>query len=302
MNIRLNAYALGIFCVGLLTANHFAIASDQPSNDLGTTRPATLPNEQPDGTIPPTLHPALPAQDPANLLALARNANDDVYANLQSFVCDEQMRRFKSKIDGENTQPIDIVTTKVSFENGIEHYSDIRQVETGSRSRHLSSVRIRPSIASIAGAWSTGECGTLLHQTEDLLKTQTTLFRRYTDLDGVPAAVFGVEISAQDSPWDLDVRFEHYHIPFRTEVWVSRASGQILKIERVSTGIPASTGISEIRWGVTLQPVEMSGKTWLLPQTGDYAVLYEGTQRRESNQMTFSNYHRYGSEVALRFQ
>jgi hypothetical protein len=60
-------------------------------------------------------------------------------------------------------------------------------------------------------------------------------------------------------------------------------------------------GISELRWSVTLERVDLNGKTWLLPKTGEYDVLYEKTGRREWNLMNFSGYHRYGSEVALRF-
>ncbi len=194
-------------------------------------------------------------------------------------------------MSGESPQHLDTVTTKVSFENGIEHYSDILQDN-----------RPRTAISSVPGAWSEGEFGTLLQQTQILLATQPVLFRTYADVDGTPAAIFGVEISEQNSPWDLEVEHHHYRIPFRTEVWVSRATGQIIRIERVSTAIPSQVKISEMRWGVTLQAVQLDEKSWLLPKTGSYAVLYKAKDRREWNDLTFSDYHRYGSEVALRFQ
>lgn len=288
--IRFRTYAWGVFCAGLLVTNCFAVSDPEPTNDLRATAPALTPEGQPDRFIPPNLVPAVPVEPKADLLTLVHEANEEVYSNLQSFVCNEEMRRYKGRISGESSRNIDTVTAKVSFENGVEHYTDIRQND-----------RARTSISNVAGAWSTGEFGTLLRQTQILLKTQPVLFRRNTDVEGTPAAVYAVEISEQDSPWDLEIRAEHFHIPFRTEVWVSRASGQILRIERISTSIPSQMGISEIHWGVTLQTVELSGKTWLLPKTGDYAVLYEKSGRREWNEMTFSNYHRYGSEVALRF-
>lgn len=225
------------------------------------------------------------------LLARVRAANEALYSSLQSFVCDEQIERFKSSLSGENPQRLDKLTTKVSFENGIEHYTDILQDN-----------RPRPAISSVSGAWSEGEFGTLLQQTEILLATQPVLFTRYVDLDGTPAAIFNVQISEQDSPWDLEVDHHHYRIPFRTDVWVSRPTGQIIQIERVSTAIPPEVKISEMRWGVTLQAVQLDARSWLLPKTGSYAVLYKAKDRREWNQLTFSDYHRYGSEVALRFQ
>ena len=173
----------------------------------------------------------------------------------------------------------------------LEHYAEIRQNE-----------HERASISNIAGAWSTGEFGTLLLQTQILLKTQPVVFEGNADLDGTAAAIYTVDISEQNSPWDLVIRAEHFRIPFRTKVWVSRATGHVLKIARASMGVPEGKGISGIHWGVTLEPVELNGKTWLLPRTGEYTVLYEQSGRREWNQITFSNYHRYGSEVTLRFQ
>lgn len=277
MFIRFSSYAIGVFCTSLWIANCFAAS---PANDVDVAAP-----------IETTAAVLPPEAKPADLLTVARQANEEVYRDLESFVCDEQIQRFKGRLSGESSRRIDTVLARVSFENGVEHYDDIRQNN-----------RERPSMSSIAGAWSTGEFGTLLRQTEDLMRTQPALFRMYTEVDGTSAAVYGIEISAENSPWDLEIVSRHYRIPFRTEIWVSRASGQILKIERVSTSIPFHMGISEIRWGVTLQPVDLNGRMWLLPKNGNYAVQYEESGRSEWNDMSFANYHRYGSEVALRFQ
>ncbi len=233
---------------------------------------------------------SVPVEETAGLLARARLANDQVYADLQSFVCAEQIERFKGPVTGENGRHIDSVSARISFENGTEHYTEIRQNN-----------RQRASLSSIAGAWSEGEFGTLLEQTQILLKTRPVLFRTYTDLDGTPVAVYSFEVSEQDSPWDLNIASRDYRIGFRTEMWVSRASGQILQINRTSTSIPPGMGISELHWNVKLKAVELNGRTWLLPDTAKYAVLYEGKGRSEWNTMTFAEYHRYGSEVALRF-
>ncbi len=269
MNIRFNTYAICVLCLFLFFINYFATptakAGDQSS--------------------------AEPVSKTTGLLALVDQANEELYATLQSFVCEEQIRRFEGLLGAESGRQIDTLAVRVSFENGVEHYTQIRQ------NNHE-----RAAISSLAGAWSTGEFGTLLRQTQHLLQSQPTRFRMYADVEGTPVAVYGVGVSEQDSPWDLEIRAQHYRVPFRTEVYVSRASGQILRIKRVSTSIPSRLGISEIRWGVLLQAVRLNGRMWLLPKTGDYTVLYEGSGRREWNEMKFSNYRRYGSEVALRFQ
>lgn len=231
------------------------------------------------------------SQRSRSVLAKARDTNEEIYRNLHSFVCSEKIERFKGPFAAETAKRIDTVSATVSFENGTEHYSEIRQ-----------NAKVRPTMSSLEGAWSEGEFGTLLQQTRTLLSTGSPTFRTYADLDGIPTAVFEVAVSAAKSPWELVIRSHHYRVPFRTKVWVSEAEGEILKIERASTDIPRGMGISQIRWDVELKQVELNGRTWLLPSVAGYAVFYDDASHREWNVMHFSNYRRYGSEVAIRFQ
>jgi hypothetical protein len=224
------------------------------------------------------------------ILNRARDANDDLYAQLQSFVCHEEIQRYKSGLDGRPARILDTITANLSFENGVEHYSDIHQ------DNHL-----RPSLTQISGAWSEGEFGTLLLQTEKLLSAQRVVFQSSAKLDGVDAAIYSFRVGAEESPWDFQVSGRHYHLPFQTDVWISTATGEMLKIARTAVDIPAEVRISEVEWAVTLQQVDLSGKQWLLPKTSSYSVLYSESNRREWNEMTFSDYKRYGSEVAIRF-
>lgn len=233
---------------------------------------------------------ATPAAPPVERLARIRLANELLYSDLQNFVCNERMDRYKGPLNGAEERRIDTITSKVSFENGVEHYTDIRQNE-----------RLRSGITSLSGAWSEGEFGTLLRQTQLLLESQAVLFRMNTEINGTPATLYRFEVSEQDSPWELEIESKTYHVPFRADVWVSLSTGQIVKIERTSTAIPLETGISELRWSVSLETVELNGRNWLLPNTGEYEVLYEESHRREWNVLSFTGYHRYGSQVALSF-
>lgn len=236
-------------------------------------------------------HSAVSTNDRGELLARASLANELLYSDLQNFVCNERIDRYRGPLSGVGGHRIDTVTSKVSFEDGTERYTDIRQNDT-----------MRPSLASLYGAWSEGEFGTLLRQTQKLLESQTALSREQAQLNGASAIRYRLDISGQDSPWDLEVESKHYRIPFRTDVWVSQISGQILRIERTSTGIPSEVGISEIRWNVSLGDVNLNGKNWLLPTRGEYSVSYGPAQRREWNVLSFSGYRRYGSEATLSFE
>jgi len=231
-----------------------------------------------------------PAQE-KQLLERARAANGDLYSTLKSFVCREEIQRYKGDLKGSKTRFIDHVSTNLSFENGVERYTDIFQNKDS-----------RPSMSAIAGAWSEGEFGTLLQQTGKLLEIQLVSFVAFEALADIPTAIYRFEVSEKQSPWDLEVGSQHYQIPFTTDVWISVASGEILKIARKSITIPAETRISEIAWNVSLSAVDLNGTTWLLPNAAGYAVSYQESKRREWNQMSFSNYHRYGAESSLKFE
>ncbi len=265
MFVRFRIYARIVFGCLLLIANGFAGESAHDPVTFGTHQ--------------------------RDLTTLIEKSIEEIYLNLESFVCNEEIRRFRGSIAGAKLRQIDRLTARVSFENGIERYTDVRQND-----------RERPAFSRLIGAWSTGEYGTLLRQTDQLLRTPRVPFCSDTEIDGTPATLCSIWVLRQETPWDLKVRAHHYRIPFHTDVWVAKASGQILKLERVSTEVPRQMGISEIRWDVSLQTLELNGRTWLLPKTGRYAVLYGASGRSEWNEMTFSNYHRYGSEVSLRFQ
>jgi hypothetical protein len=241
--------------------------------------------------VPASAVPGLPVNTtPGDLLLRVRAANEQLYTDLESFVCNEQMTRYKGSLNGDKAHQIDTVTARVSFENGTERYSDIRQNK-----------QRRSDISAVPGAWSEGEFGTLLRQTQLLLNTEPVKLLRESHLNGAPTTIYEFEVGEEDSPWDLAVSGEHYRVPFRTEVTVSQASGQIVEIERTSTSVSPEAHISEIRWSVALAPVELNGRTWLLPKNGEYAVSYSESDRREWNLLTFSGYRRYGSQVAVRF-
>ena len=259
---------------GLLTANSAA-----------ATGPA-----QPDTPGVESSVVTAPAVPPRPLVLLAGINNQKLYASLESFVCHEEIQRFRETTSSGGAKHVDTVTATVSLENGAEQYSSI--LRKGRKLRDL---------ARLEGAWSEGEFGTLLKQTGQLLTTQSAILEREENFDGVRTAVYTFTVSPGESPWDLAVEGQHYLLPFRTRIWVSEAAGSIVRIERTSTEIPPALHIAEIDWSVTLRPVDLNSRAWLLPATAEYRVVYCGSGRREWNIVEFSDYHRYGSEVAVRF-
>jgi len=237
------------------------------------------------------LNASVVARTDIQILEHARAANVEVYDSLQSFVCNEEINRFWGSLNGQTAQPLDTVTAKLSFERGVEQYTNVKQDNIP-----------RNGMSSVPGAWSEGEFGTLLLQTQRLLTTQKVDFESFADLKGEQTARYHFDVSAEDSPWDLSASGRHYSLPFRTSVWISVNTGEILKIERATTAIAPETHISQIQWGITLEHFGINGRTWLLPATGSYAVLYNESRHREWNQMSFTGYQRYGAEASLKFE
>jgi hypothetical protein len=239
--------------------------------------------------------PPLPEDAPApatgaDLLARVEIENELRYTDLQSFVCNEHMDRFRGRLNGEDPKHIDTVTAQVSFENGVENYSSIQQNN-----------RLRASMAEISGAWSEGEFGTLLRQTRTLLSIRPAATQAAKSETGEPAVLYSLSVPGQESPWELIVDNKKFRVPFVTEVLVSQANGRILRIKRTSTAMPESFGISQIEWSVNLKPVLMDGNEWLLPAAGEYAILYAKNNRREWNEITFAGYHRYAATSVMHF-
>ncbi len=261
-----------------------SLSDVSPAANAGSAAP-----DQADNSLP--LGPRIGVNPGQNdLFTRARLSNELLYTDLQSFVCNEHMDRYKSRSSGADPRQIDTVNTQVSFENGVENYSDIHQND-----------RLRPSLSTLPGAWSEGEFGTLLRQTRALLSSQPVSIQDNSELSGVPASVYTFDVSGAESPWDLAVGTQQYRIPFRTNVWVAKSSGQMLKISRTTTAIPTQSGISQIQWGVVLKPIDLDGKTWLLPSSGEYSVAYQNSDHREWNTISFTDYRHYASRSVIHF-
>jgi hypothetical protein len=239
---------------------------------------------------PPLPEDAAAPATGADLLARVEIENELRYTDLQSFVCNEHMDRFRGHLNGEDPRHIDTVTAQVSFENGVENYSEIQQNK-----------RLRTSMAEIPGAWSEGEFGTLLRQTRTLLSIRPAATQAAKGASGEAAVLYTLSVPGQESPWELIVDNKKFRVPFVTEVLVSQVNGRILKIKRTSTAMPDSFGISQIEWSVNLKPVLMDGSEWLLPADGEYSILYAKTNRREWNEITFAGYHRYAATSVMHF-
>ncbi len=230
-------------------------------------------------------------RDGAKVLLSNVVGNRSTSAELKSFVCDEVITRYRLTSGSGRRHNIDRLTAQVSLEKGREDYSRVKQ--NGHRI---------PSLRNLKGAWSTGEYATLLEQTLDLLQSRQVTRQDKSLLDNSLVS-FGFEVSVQDSPWLFT--FEggrEYKLPFRTKVWVSETSGEIVKILRTATELPPETGIAQLQWEVNLQWINLDGHAYLVPTKGRYEVRYKESSECYWNDLSFSNYNRYSALSKLSFE
>ncbi len=191
---------------------------------------------------PPSLpEPRLSGSD---LLLRGREASSRIYRERSSVVCRERIDRFKGPIADAAGHSVDVITSDVAMEEGVERYSNVRQND-----------KPRPSIARIGGAWSEGEYSTLLRQTAETLDSDTAIrMGVVTKFNGAPAVLFRFDVPRSDSNWDFLVRSKHYLLGFHGEVWISQVTGEVLRIRLTATQIPSGTGISQVDWSVDFGP------------------------------------------------
>jgi hypothetical protein len=228
---------------------------------------------------------------PVELLDRVRASAERVFADLTNFVCGEQIERFRGSAHNPAGHRVDVITSQVSYVSNAEHYSDIFQNNKPLR-----------QIGSLSGAWSEGEYGTILRETITALRSRAIKFIAFSMLEGQPAAVYSFEYTSADSPWDIAISGSHYTVPFRGQVWASPGTGNILRIDRIARNVPVETGIAGVNWAVMFGPRQADGKTFWLPSKGVYSVSYLNSDRHEWNEIAFSDYKRYSSDVVVHFR
>ena len=259
-----------------------------PAPPVSSDVPAQLmaASSRPSGVSLPA--PQLSGYD---MLLRGREASSRIYRELSSVVCREQIDRFKGSIGDAQGRPLDVITSDVAMEEGTERYSNIRQNN-----------KPRPSISRVGGAWSEGEYSTLLRQTAETLGSDDVIkMGVITRLNGTPAILFPFEVPQAESDWDFLVRSRHYVLGFHGEVWISQATGEVLRIRRTATQVPSGVGISQVDWSVDFGPNDLDGHSFILPSRATYSVTYPRDQHREWNVISFSNYHHYGVDITIHY-
>lgn len=209
---------------------------------------------------------------------------------LSNVTCHEETERYE--VRGSATRETGILETNVEVLNGSEKYSAIRMNQ-----------KKFPDMHHVPGTWSVGEMVTLLQVTRDAIDAGQVQFADDETADLGKTVIMTFTYPAYSQRWYLKVKSQLHWMPFEGRVWESPETGEILRVTWRAASLPADIGVSEVTWTVDFKSVDISSLVMTLPTEARYQVTYRsGGNRIDRNVTHFSEYRRYGSDSAIRFE
>jgi hypothetical protein len=277
-------------------------AADVPAGTPVANAPVI---DSPRSTPPETLTPTAPtirrngdedsipmvirAEDP--LIRKAADAAMDFTETLPSYVCQEMMARFQSDSHPASWQPLDVVTSNLVYENGIEEYKNI-------------AVNGRPkkSMEETGGAWSTGEFGTVMINLFSPATNTQFHYRKDARTGGVSTKMYEFEVARERSSWQIHMSSQTYLPAYRGAVWIDPSTARVLRIEMEAYGFPDSFPTDHVESATDYQYIRLGdAKQYLLPVHAETLSCQRGTNYCTRNTIDFRNYHKYTGESNITF-
>jgi hypothetical protein len=158
----------------------------------------------------------------------------------------------------------------------------------------------------LGGATSTGEFVTRLAAlfTED---SQTEFKAVDTDtLRGRRAIVYEYEVKKVNSRAMLNYENRgqaprQTRVGDRGKIWIDRELNRVLRLESISTEIPAGFPITEASRSIDYDWVAINERQYLLPSHAEVLMTssFEGQSIQTRNEIRFRNYQKFGAEVKI---
>src|SRR5580658_4870963 len=194
--------------------------------------PGAPANALPVNALSPTA-PALPAA--SHLRDETRNRRvestlDERMSLLGNVICHDQIARYELKQNVITRR--DTLDTDVEVLNGTEKYSELRWKQ-----------KQFWDIQQVPGTWSVGEMATVLGITRDAVRT-STFQSRDDDTDGLgPAIEMDFSYPASSRRWYLKVNSRIQWIAFEGRLWISRETGDVLRVSLLAKDLSLDTGV-----------------------------------------------------------
>jgi ribosomal protein L39E len=226
-----------------------------------------------------------------NLLAMMRKYADRYVSNLPNFVCIQTTRQLEAGKHSKHWRKGDVLTSKLTFNEGHEDRTLIL----------VNSKEIRSSLRS----WRTplvteGEFGLLLSRVLAPESEATFTWSRWETLKGKRLAVFDYDVDKQHSTLRLSLGdLAKAVVPYHGSVWADPGTGAVWRITDTATDIPAILETKEISTTIDYGEILIGDTSYLLPVEAVVSLLLE--KRRVRNEMVFDDYRKFEARSAITF-
>jgi hypothetical protein len=246
---------------------------------------ASLPPPQPE-----TPAPQAPQPDP--LIEQARNVIAEYNEKLPNYICQQVTTRYYSTTHPVSWVATDVVSANVVFENGTEHYRNVK----------VNGKESKKGILQIGGTSSRGEFATMLTG----LFAPSTNARFYPRRDdviaGLGAAMYDYDVAREHSFWTVEKGSQVLKPAFHGSVWIEKKTGRVLRIEMEAREIPDEFPLDTIESALDYQYVRLGDvRKYILPVHSEFLSCERGSPVCVKNSTDFRNYEKFSSQSTVTY-
>jgi hypothetical protein len=256
---------------------------------------AAMPAPAPKAEAPkPKPIPPPSAEEQQKVLDEVRQYALNYSKTLPDFICLEVTRRYydphyKPGTDG-SWAISDRIAEKLTYYDQKEKYEPISRNETSLYGK---------SSESLGGALSRNEFGTLMKEVFDPETRAEFHWTRWSTLAKHLVYVYSYSVDQPHSKWTLDYERKQQVTPgYHGEIFVEKGTNAIWRIT-VEPEPPASFPMQNIREILDYRYTDISGQSFLLPQTGEVIMRADGIGSK--NDIEFRSYRKYSADTSITF-
>ncbi len=211
---------------------------------------------------------------------------------MPNVICDLETKRFWRAY---NLAHRDVVTATVAYEDGEEHYREIKINGTAANGAALNS------------SWSMGEFASILEMLFSPLSDAQFKFSKEVKLNSTPAIVFEFRIEQLDN----QLYYLHAFYPngsgstlfptYHGKIWLNKSTFQLMRIEKETADIVEWFPISRATTLIDYADVPLGdGSHFVLPGKSEIETC-ERAEMRECahNVVRFKNWHKFGAKTRI---
>jgi hypothetical protein len=211
---------------------------------------------------------------------------------LPNFVCQQVTTRYLEESKSSGWQPLDVITSKVIYEDGKEKYQEIT----------VGGKRTNKGMMELGGSTSTGEFASILMSLFDGQRAQFRFSESTSLTGGVAAAVYDFKVPLRHSDWTITVGGQSLMPAYNGSVWIEKTDPKVRRIEMQAIHIPKDFPDDAVESTVDYDQVRLGERMFLVPVHAEILSCQRGTTICTKNAIDFRDYHKFSGESTIEFK